>query len=397
MFYDCPHDIFLRGDFRTKFRDKAAFVHHVDAVAHAQQFRHFRRDHDDALTFGGQFADDAVDFILGADVDAAAGLIEYQHVRTREQPLGQHHLLLVAAGQVDHFLQHAGAADFQLLAEVCGDAEFALLVDHQVLGHGRQVGQADVLLDVLFQQQAQALAVLGHVGDAVLDRLADAADVDFLAVFQHAAADLLSIGTAEDAHRQLRAAGAHQAGDTDDLAFFGVEVDALDDGAVGVLGVEDAPVLHFKNRLADLRRARRIAVGHLAADHLLDDAVFADGLDAAVEAVDRVAVAQHGDGVGDARNLVQLVRNEDRRNALLLQFQQQVEQGRAVALVQTRRRLVEDQQFDVFAQRFRDLDQLLLADNQVDDQGIGFFIQSNLLQQGARAALRQFPVDHAHV
>ena len=35
-----------------------------------------------------------------------------------------------------------------------------------------QVGQRDVVLDVLVEHQAVALAVFGDVGDAVVDRLA---------------------------------------------------------------------------------------------------------------------------------------------------------------------------------------------------------------------------------
>ncbi len=64
---------------------------------------------------------------------------------------------------------------------------------------------------------------------------------------------------------------------------------------VGMAGVIDAPVLHLENRLADLGRALRIAVGQFAADHVLDDAVFADLLLVAVQRVDRGAIAQDGD------------------------------------------------------------------------------------------------------
>jgi hypothetical protein len=43
-FHDGAHDLFLRG-LGGHLGDEAAFVHHVDAVAHAQQLGHFRRDH----------------------------------------------------------------------------------------------------------------------------------------------------------------------------------------------------------------------------------------------------------------------------------------------------------------------------------------------------------------
>ena len=47
----------------------------------------------------GELRDDAMDLDLGADVDAARRLVEDQHPRLRGQPLAEHDLLLVPAGQ----------------------------------------------------------------------------------------------------------------------------------------------------------------------------------------------------------------------------------------------------------------------------------------------------------
>src|ERR1700709_829314 len=47
--HDHAHDLFLRGLGHRKFGDKAPFVHHVDAVAHAEQFGQFGRNHEDAF------------------------------------------------------------------------------------------------------------------------------------------------------------------------------------------------------------------------------------------------------------------------------------------------------------------------------------------------------------
>ena len=46
-----------------------------------------------------QAAQQPVDLRLGADVDAARRLVDDQHLRAEREPLGQHHLLLVAAAQ----------------------------------------------------------------------------------------------------------------------------------------------------------------------------------------------------------------------------------------------------------------------------------------------------------
>ena len=41
-----------------------------------------------------------VNLDLGADVDAARRLVDDQHLRPQRQPARQHHLLLIAAGEV---------------------------------------------------------------------------------------------------------------------------------------------------------------------------------------------------------------------------------------------------------------------------------------------------------
>ena len=47
-----------------------------------------------------ELSDELVDVRLRADVDAACGLVEYEDRRLDVEPLGQHHLLLVATGEV---------------------------------------------------------------------------------------------------------------------------------------------------------------------------------------------------------------------------------------------------------------------------------------------------------
>ena len=53
-----------------------------------------------------------------------------------------------------------------------------------------------------------------------------------------------------------------------------MEVDVLDHLPVRVQRMKDIPVLHLEDRILHLGLARRIAVGQLAADHGLDDAVL---------------------------------------------------------------------------------------------------------------------------
>ena len=94
------HDLFLRRIRGGKFADKGAVIHHTDPVADAEQFGHFRRDHDDALAGCRQLVDDTINLVFRTDVDAAGRLVEDQNLGVGHQPFRQHDLLLVAAGQV---------------------------------------------------------------------------------------------------------------------------------------------------------------------------------------------------------------------------------------------------------------------------------------------------------
>ena len=108
------------------------------------------------------------------------------------------------------------------------------------------------MLDVVDEVEAVDLAVLGRVGEAVRDRLADGRGIGLLAVQENLAGDVGAIGPAEDAHGEFGAPRSHQAGDADHLALAHADVDALDDLPIGVKRVMDDPVLYLEQHLADI-------------------------------------------------------------------------------------------------------------------------------------------------
>ena len=59
-----------------------------------------------------------------------------------------------------------------------GDRGLLVIVDDAAPGDARQIGERHIVLDVLVEDQAEALAVLGDIGDAAGDRLLDRTDVD---------------------------------------------------------------------------------------------------------------------------------------------------------------------------------------------------------------------------
>lgn len=75
---DCgSHDVLLRRvrDVRDLARDPA-LVHDENAIAHAHHLGQLRADHQNGFALGGQFIDQQINFIFGADVNAARRFIE---------------------------------------------------------------------------------------------------------------------------------------------------------------------------------------------------------------------------------------------------------------------------------------------------------------------------------
>src|SRR5690606_21691182 len=128
--------------------------------------------------------------------------------------------------------------------------------------------------------------------------------------------DVPPVAAAEQAHRQLGAAGTHEARDADDLAGPDVEARAVDDHAPGLGGVVHRPVLDPEHLLPDLRRPLGVAVLEVAADHRADDPLLGGLRAAHVERLDGAPVAQHGGAVGDRGDLPELVGDDDARDAL---------------------------------------------------------------------------------
>jgi hypothetical protein len=177
---------------------------------------------------------------------------------------------------------------------------------------------------------------------------------------------------AEHAHRQLGATGAHEPREADDLAGPQSEIRALDQHAAVLGRAVHRPVLDPQNLLADRRLVRRESVLHGAPDHERDELVLVDARVAHRQRLNGAAVADDGRPVGDRRDLVELVRDDHARDALVAQAAQQIEQVSGVVVVQRRGGLVENEELHLLRQRLRDLDELLLADSEVDDLARGF-------------------------
>ena len=106
-----------------------AAPHDNHAVAHAQDLRHFRGDHDDAFSSLDQAVHNIVDLDLGAHVDTAGGLVEDVDIGVGVDPFADNDLLLVTAGQLSDDLVNGRRLDPQGLDVALAGLFDALLVE----------------------------------------------------------------------------------------------------------------------------------------------------------------------------------------------------------------------------------------------------------------------------
>ena len=121
---------------------------------------------DDAGAARSELVDERVDFSLRSDVDAARRLVENQDPAARREPLGQHQLLLVAAGKTGSDGIHArGAnpqtleigADQRALGAASNEGPSGQRVENRKRGIGqRRHRQHQALPLAIFRNQAEA-------------------------------------------------------------------------------------------------------------------------------------------------------------------------------------------------------------------------------------------------
>ena len=163
---------------RSNVADDAALVHDQDAVSQAHHLGQLRGDENDREAGLGELADEVVDGGLGADVDALGRLVQDDDLRPRGEPLGDHHLLLVAAGELGHLLVPARGLDREARAQAAGRLALGRCRQEPALHVAGERGERGVGANAERQDGTLLLAVLRHVGDAGGNGVAGLADVD---------------------------------------------------------------------------------------------------------------------------------------------------------------------------------------------------------------------------
>src|SRR6266850_6353042 len=381
------HDHFLRGLAAGKLAGNAAFAHHDDSVAHAQYLGQLGGDHHDRLALLGQRMEQLVDLALGADIDAARGLVEKQDVAVAQQPFRDHDLLLVAAGQQPHLLFDRRCLDLQLFDETLCRRPRAGRVDKPAqLQKTLHAGQHDIGFHIQPGRQSEVLAVFGKIAHPVSHSILGRRDRHSLAVY----ADLAGVDAvgAEHGARHFSTAGAHEPGEAEDFALAQRKAHVANRGAA-------VQVAHLQRHAVTGSVGRVVGrIDQLAADHHADNVV--DGGGGHGHRGDVLPVAHDGYAVGNLLQLVHLVRDVDDAHAARLQLADDAKKIGHFGVVQRRGGLVHDQHTRVERQGLGDLHQLLLrhrqrahADGRVEPQMHGLenaarlFVERVLVQEHA--------------
>ena len=102
---------------------------------------------------------------LGAHVDALGGFVENQHAGIARQPLGDHDLLLIAAGEIVHGLIGPLRLDGEPVYPLARELRFARSAAPAARRERGEIRQRDVRGDRERQHGALTLPVFGHERD----------------------------------------------------------------------------------------------------------------------------------------------------------------------------------------------------------------------------------------
>ena len=185
-----------------------------------------RRDQEHGVPFVGKAGNQPVDLGLGADVDPACRFAQDQHARLRQEPLGEHDLLLVAAAQRGDDLLGPARLDAEALDESGGHGAQALEPEQASGRHEVQADHADVLRHRHAQNEPLLLAVVGHERQAPFDGGVRCRQRDGSAAHDDAAGGERQ--RSEEREPDFRVAGAGQAGKPDDLTRAQGQAHALE-------------------------------------------------------------------------------------------------------------------------------------------------------------------------
>ena len=166
---------------------------------------------------------------------------------------------------------------------------------------------------------------------------------------------------------QLCLSVALDAGDADDFPAAHVERDAAQGRLAKIIG--RLQVVELQEHLARGCRLLLYLERDLSPNHHCSQFLLRDGF--RVGFADQFTSPQHGDAVGDAENLLELMGDEDNRLSLAAEQLHHGEETFYLLRRQNGSRLVENQDIGLPVERLEDFDALLKTDGEVLDYCVG--------------------------
>ncbi len=154
-----------------------ALVHDHDPVAHAHHFFQLAGNHNDGNPLLGQVVHELVDFILGAYIYAARRVVQDKDLGFGHEPLGNDHLLLIAARQRVAGNVQTGSFDVQALGKFQRGVQFGQVIYPEQRGKLVQIGQGYVFQDRLSENQSVRFPIFWDQAEALQHRTTRAVDL----------------------------------------------------------------------------------------------------------------------------------------------------------------------------------------------------------------------------
>ena len=182
----------------------------------------------------------------------------------------------------------------------------------------------------------------------------------------------------EQALQQFGTARPQQPGEPHHLALSNLKADVPQPVLRRLINACQRQSLDFKQHRAGSPGGHGLAGDDVATDHQVGD-LAGSGLGGGT-GVDEPPVPQHGDGVGNPKHLIHLVRDVKHGDAAGLQRANQCHQPIGLSLRQRARGLVQDEHITLAGESPGDLDQLLVPDPQPPNQPLGIQLAAHLTQ-----------------
>ena len=242
----------------------------------------------------------------------------------------------------------------------------------------------DVVVDRLVEKQALGQPIFGNVTDLLRDRVGDAVDAHRSAFDRYAPAFRRCL--TEERAGQLGTSGTEQTGDTEHLVPFELQRNAAERS-------RQRQVLHLQewNTLVRGRGGVDRAGVHVATGHMER---HRGGIEIRAGVVEHLpAVAKDHHVLRDLANLVELVADEEDRDAARLEITDNAQQVANLASGQRGGRFVHDDEARIAQDRLRDRDELAVRGAQPRDPGAERNIAADPPQALARRCVDALPVD----